>query len=157
MTALRTTHRTARWFPPFALARWTGTVALLTVVATGCSTHTPPPAIPAPAPGVPGYNDPDWLTSREKLPAPPLDRLDYDPEKRTLILYELPGRDHWMVQLPDETVGRRVGSVHRLPEGVDLARTLVFYARSGVKVSAPVTVAAIEAGRRPHASLTFNR
>jgi hypothetical protein len=101
-------------------------------------------------------NDPAWLTSREKLPAPHLDRLDYDAEKRTLALYDLSGRDQWMVKLPDEIAGRPVGSSYQLPEGADTSRTLVYYARPGVKVSAPVTVAAIEAGRRPHTSLAFN-
>jgi hypothetical protein len=97
------------------------------------------------------------LTSREKLPAPNLDRLDYDAQKRTLALYDLSGRDQWMVQLPNEAFGHPIGPTHRLPEGVDTSRTLIYYSRPGVKVSAPVTVAAIEAGRRDHSSLAFNR
>jgi hypothetical protein len=99
-----------------------------------------------------GANDPDWLTSREKLPPPDSDRIEYDAQKRTLSLYDLPGRDRWMVQLPDESVGRLVGPQHRLPEGVDTAHTLVYYARAGSKTSAPVTVAEIEAGKAAHSS-----
>jgi hypothetical protein len=57
-----------------------------------------------------------------------------------------------MVQLPDEVNARFVGPYHRLPVGVDTSRTLVYYARPGAKVSAPVTVAQIEAGRPPHSS-----
>lgn len=135
-----------------------GVLGALAFGVFGCGTPSPPAADPSlqPTAASTGSNDPAWLTSREKLPAPHLDRLDYDPEKRTLALYDLSGRDHWMVQLPGETSGRPVGSACRLPEGVDTSRTLVYYARPGVKVSAPVTVAAIEAGRRPHTSVAFN-
>ncbi|HSQ57147.1 MAG TPA: hypothetical protein VLM40_15595, partial [Gemmata sp.] len=96
--------------------------------------------------------DPAWLTSRQELPAPSPDRLDYDPEKRTLTFYDLPGHDRWMVRLPDELSGRAVGPQHRLPDGVDTRYTFVYYARAGEKISAPVTVAAIEACRSGHTS-----
>lgn len=149
MTVLRTTRPAAP--RPSHLRVWAVGLAALGVF--GCGTPSPPATDP-PAPGsaAPGTNDPAWLTSREKLPAPSLDRLDYDPEKRTLALYDLPGRDRWMVQMPGELAGRPAGPVCPLPEGVDTARTLVFYFRPGMKASAPVTVAAIEAGRRPHTS-----
>jgi hypothetical protein len=110
----------------------------------------------APTVNTPGTHDPAWLTSREKLPAPDLDRLNYDPEKRTLSLYELPGRDRWMVQLPNEAYGHLIGPTHRLPEGVDKNHTLIYYTRPGVKASASVTVAAIEAGGQPHSSLAIH-
>jgi hypothetical protein len=103
---------------------------------------------------MPGSNDPAWLTSREKLPPPDMDRLDYDARERSLTLYELPGRDSWMVQLPNEQ-GRTVGSHYHLPEGVDPRQALVYYARAGVKVSMPVTVAQIEAGRMTQPSLSI--
>jgi len=156
MTALRIT-RPAKPRPPRTRQRaWFVCLAALGVF--GCGTGTPPAGDPVPAASSsPGANDPDWLTSRETLPAPDVDRIEYDAEKRTLMLPELPSRDRWMVQLPNEPKGRTVGYRHRLPAGVDTARTLVFYARSGVKVSAPVTVAAIEAGRRPHASFALDR
>lgn len=152
MTVLRTTRPTV----PRPRRAWAGVLALWVF---GCGTPSPPAGeTPAPnATTAPGTNDPNWLTSREKLPAPDLDRLDYDAGQRTLSLYPLPGQDRWMVQLPDELHGTPVGPLFRLPEGVDRRRTLVFYARPGVKVSAPVTVAAIEAGRRPHTSLAVNR
>ncbi len=157
MTALRTTSTAAPRHAPPSIRLWVLGLAALGLF--GCGTASPPSTDPIPPQisAVPGLNDPNWLTSREKLPPPSLDRLDYDPDKRTLTLYDLPGRDHWMVQLPEELTGRRVGPVHRLPEGIDPTKTLVFYARAGVKVSTPVTVAAIEAGRRPHASLALNR
>ncbi|WP_439626331.1 hypothetical protein [Gemmata sp.] len=157
MTALRTTGAER---PTRAPALRAGVAGALVLGVFGCGTPSPPPAPhgPQPTAAAPlGANDPAWLTSREKLPAPDLDRLDYDPEKRTLGLYDLPGRDQWMVQLPNEAAGHLIGPSHRLPEGIDTGRTLVYYARPGVKASAAVTVASIEAGRRPHASLAFNR
>ena len=106
--------------------------------------------------GTVGVNDPAWLTSREQLPGPDPDRIEYDVERRTLNFYELSGQDRWLVQLPDEAAGKPVGPQHKLPEGVDLRRTLVSYARPGVKVSGAVTVAAIEAGRTTQTSLALN-
>jgi hypothetical protein len=121
----------------------------------GCGTAAPPPGELAPhqTSSAPGTNDPAWLTSREKLPAPDLNLVEYDAYERTLAFAELPGQDRWMVQLPGERAGRPVGPRHRLPEGVDKERTLVYYARAGVKVSAAVTVKAIEDGRVPHTSV----
>ena len=152
MTALRTT-RTIIPRPVPTLLR-AGLAGVIVIGVFGCGMPSPPasePSLQSNA-ATPGANDPAWLTSREKLPAPHLDRLDYDSEKRTLALYDLTGRDQWMVQLPNETFGHIIGPSHRLPEGVDTSRTLVYYARPGVKVSTHVTVADIEAGRRPHSS-----
>jgi hypothetical protein len=106
---------------------------------------------------MPGSNDPSWLTSREKFPPPGTDRIEYDAKNRMLILYDLPGRDNWMVQLPDEMAGRLVGPQYRLPEGIDTTRTLVYFSRAGMKVSASVTVSQIEAGRLSHTSLAIDR
>lgn len=123
----------------------------------GCGTATPPTDDPHPAATVsPGTNDPVWLTSRNRLPAPDTDRVEYNPRERLLTFHSLPAGDRWMVQLPDEENARFVGPMHQLPEGVDTSRTLVYFARPGAKVSAPVTVAQIEAGRAPHTSLARN-
>lgn len=150
MTALRTTQPAAHKLTRTGVRRW---VFLAALSMFGCGTATPPPNDATPlATSSPGANDPSWLTSRDKLPAPDTDRIEYDAQKRTLTLYDLPGRDRWMVQLPDEASGHPVGPQHRLPDGVDTSRTLVYYARPGVKVSATVTIARIEAGRGPHAS-----
>lgn len=156
MTALRTTRPAVP--RPARRNRRAWVVGAVALGVFGCGSP-PPPANdpPAPSAAVPGVNDPNWLTSRDKLPPPDLDRLDYDAQRRTLALYELPGRDRWMVRLPDEKSGNTVGPLFKLPEGVDTGRTLVFYYRPGVKVSAPVTVAAIEAGRRPHSSIALHR
>jgi len=119
----------------------------------GCGTAAPPSDdLTPPATVAPGVNDPAWLSSRGSLPAPDTDRIEYNPRDRLLTFHSLPAGDRWMVQLPDEPNARYVGPLHRLPEGVDTNRTLVYYARPGVKVSAPVTVAQIEAGRLPHSS-----
>ncbi len=110
-----------------------------------------------PATPSPGTSDPPWLTSRGSLPAPDTERVEYDSHERLLKFHNLPAGDRWMVQLPDEMNARFVGPWHKLPEGVDTTRTLVYYARPGVKVSAPVTVAQIEAGRLPHSSHALHR
>lgn len=156
MTALRTT-RPAESRPRHSIrTAWVVSWAVLGVF--GCETALPPPTDPPTGnpPATVGANDPNWLTSRPRLPPPDPERIDYDAQKRELSFYELPGRDHWMVQLPDESVGRPVGPRHRLPEGVDPANVLVYYTRPGAKASASVTVAQIEAVRAAHSSLVRN-
>lgn len=150
MTSLRTTRFLRP--EPHRLAAWA--FALLTASAcTGCGTTVPSPDDSAPpATSSPGTGDPLWLSSRGSLPAPDTERVEYDAQERLLKFHNLPAGDRWMVQLPDEKDARLVGPLHRLPEGVDTSRTLVYYARPGAKVSAPVTVAQIEAGRLPHSS-----
>lgn len=132
-----------------------GAGVVVAVGLYGCGSSFSPPSDSSSGSSepIPGANDPNWLTSREKLPPPDTDRIEYDPEKRTLFLYDLPNHDNWVVQLPDESAGRMVGPQHRLPEGTDTTKTLVYYARAGVKVSHPVTVAQIEAGRLAHGSM----
>ena len=134
------------------LSSFTAALGLL-----GCGTATPPTDETQPASSVsPGTNDPIWLTSRGRLPAPDTDRIEYSPRERILTFHPLPTGDRWMVQLPDEDNARYVGPFHQLPEGVDTRRTLVYYSRPGAKISAPVTVAQIEAGRLPHTSQARN-
>ena len=123
----------------------------------GCGTAPAPSDETQPAASAsPGTNDPTWLTSRGRLPAPDTDRIEYNPRERVLTFHPLPAGDRWMVQLPDEENARYVGPFHQLPEGVDTHRTLVYYTRPGAKVSAPVSVAQIEAGRLPHTSQARN-
>ncbi len=156
MTALRMT-RPARLWPARRVRAWALGLAALGVF--GCGTASPPTDDPSPQ-GVAstlGVNDPAWLTSRGRLPAPDPDRIEYDAQKRMLTLYDRPGQDRWMVRLPDEQFGQLVGPQHRLPVGVDTQQVLVYYVRPGVKVSAPVTVAVIEAGRAAPNSLALNR
>jgi hypothetical protein len=156
MTALRTTKH-AKLLPIRDFSRsvlW----CLVAFGLYGCGTATPPETETSAlnsTPAIVGANDPSWLTSREKLPAPDTDRIEYDREKRMLFLYDLPGRDNWMIQLPDDKIARLVGPLYRIPEGVDTSRTLVYYSRAGMKTSAPVTVAQIEAGRLGHTSLAI--
>lgn len=154
MNALRTTKTTAVHSSRTLVRVWVGIAVACCLY--GCGTDSSPSnesstgAVPS---TMPGANDPNWLTSREQLPPPDTDRIEYDADKRTLILYDLPNRDNWMVQLPDEATGRLVSSIHRLPEGVDTSHTYVYYARAGSKVSAPVSVAQIAAGHIGHTSL----
>ena len=121
---------------------------------SGCGMTTPPTDDHQTSPSIsPGADDPIWLTRHSSRPAPDTDRIEYNAQERLLTFHALPNGDRWMVQLPDEENGRLVGPVHRLPEGVDTRRTLVYYARPGARISAPVSVAQIEAGRAPHSSL----
>jgi hypothetical protein len=150
MTALWTT-RLARLKPRRLVGRVFALAIALAV--TGCGTAAPPADdLSPPATPSPGTGDPVWLSSRGSLPAPDTERIEYDAQERLLKFHNLPAGDRWMVQLPDEDDARFVGPFHRLPEGVDTTRTLVYYARPGAKVSAPVTVAQIAAGRLPHSS-----
>lgn len=149
MTALRTTRPGTKPHQPAAAIL----AVFLAFGMIGCGTPVPSDdGSAAPATPSPGTNDPLWLTSRGSLPAPDTERVEYDSQERLLKFHNLPAGDRWMVQLPDEMNARFVGPWHRLPEGVDTTRTLVYYARPGSKVSAPVTVAQIEAGRLPHSS-----
>jgi hypothetical protein len=154
MTALRITQPT---IPKPTHLRVRLGVLLAAFAMFGCGTAPPPTDDPHPPATIsPGTNDPTWLTSRGQLPAPDTDRVEYNPRERLLCFHPLPAGDRWMVQLPDEERARFVGPLHQLPEGVDTSRTLVYFARPGAPVSAPVTVAQIEAGRAPHTSLTRN-
>jgi hypothetical protein len=150
MTALRTTQ--ASRVRSFHRTGWAA-VALLALCMVGCGGGSAPDfeRLPGSPPPALGANDPNWLTSRTELPPPDTDRIDYDSQQRVLTFYELPGRDHWMVQLPAE-LGRPVGPRHRLPEGIDPADIRVYYCRPGAKVSASVTVAQIQAVRAHHTS-----
>ena len=148
MTALRTTRPVRLKRPSLAVL-----AVVIAFALSGCGTAAPPADESAPpATPSPGTGDPLWLTSRGSLPAPDTERIEYDAQERILKFHNLPAGDRWMVQLPDEENARFVGPYHRLPAGVDTSRTLVYYARPGAKVSAPVTVAQIEAGRLPHSS-----
>lgn len=154
MTALGTTR-----FPNGEFRRSAARFALFlgALGLAGCGSSAPPSDdLHTSATLSPGANDPLWLTSRGGLPAPDAERIEYDSQKRLLTFHELPAGDRWMVQLPDEEDGRFVGPLHQLPEGVDTARILVYYARPGAKVSAPITVAQIEAARAPHTSLALS-
>lgn len=156
MFALRITQRKYRM--PRNVLLGVAAIAIVAVCLYGRGTSPAPiteDAADAESAPMPGTHDPSWLTSRAELPPPDPDRIEYDAKNSTLNLYHLPNRDNWMVQLPDEPIGRLVGPQHRLPEGVDTSRTLVYYARAGVKFSAPVTVAQIEAGRMAHTSLSI--
>lgn len=150
MTSLRMTPP-AVGKPARALAWGIGSIVAFGLF--GCGSAAPPEDDPTPtASSSPGANDPIWLTSREHFPAPDTDRIEYDPNQRLLTFHALPGSDQWMVKLPGEPNGRRVGPIHQLPEGIDTAHILVYYSRPGAKTSTPVTVAQIEAGRVPHTS-----
>jgi hypothetical protein len=123
----------------------------LPVAVFGCGTATPPSADPPPHAAV-GSSDPAWVTHRPNLPPPDTDRINYDIATRTLALYDLPGNDRWLVQLPGEGIGRPVSPVYRLPADVELTEVRVYYSRPGVKPSASVTVQQILDSGNAHSS-----
>ncbi len=150
MTALRIT----RLRSPLKL-RWVRLAVLcaLPVGLFGCGTATPPDDSPPNA--AVGSYDPPWVTHRPNLPPPDTDRINYDANTRTLTLYNLPGNDRWMVQMPGEGSGQPVAARHRLPADVEPADVRVYYSRPGVKPSAPVTVKQILDSGNPHSSLAL--
>ena len=135
------------------LTRWARVAALATfpVALCGCGAAGPvgADATPNAAP-----RDPAWVTHRTELPPPDADRLNYDDRTRTLALYELTGNDRWMVQMPGED-GRPAVPQQRLPADTDLSQVMVYYARPGMKPSAPVSVQEIRACGQAHSSLAF--
>jgi hypothetical protein len=157
MSALRTTRTADPLFKHFSRI---GFGLLLGVFGVcGCENAPAPQSTGGPASSATplGANDPNWLTSRPLLPAPDIDHIEYNKDRRSLSFYDLPGGDRWMVQLPGEQTGRLVGPQHMLPEATDNTRTFVYYVRPGVKSSAAVSVAEIESGRAPHTSFAVNR
>ena len=110
---------------------------------------TPPG--PPPSPHAVGANDPAWMTNRPALPAPDVDRITYDAQTRTLVLYDLPGNDRWAVKLPGETAGHSVPPQHRIPD-VDPADVVVYYTRPGFLPSVPVSVKQIQDSGGAHVS-----
>ena len=155
MTALRMTPPAVPKATPPIL--WV-CASLAGLAVFGCGSPSPLPDDSAPpATAAPGANDPAWLTSRGTLPAATPTASNTTRRSRHSSSTHCRETDYWMVQLPGEQCGRRVGPIHRLPEGVDTTSTLVYYARPGMKVSAVVTVAQIEAGRVPHSSQTIIR
>jgi hypothetical protein len=125
-------------------------VLVLTAGLFGCGAAVPPG--PEPSPHAVGANDPAWIVNRPELPPPDTDRINYDERTRTLTLYDLPGNDRWVVQLPGETTGHQVPPQHRIPD-VDTAEVMVYYTRPGVKPSAPVSVRQIQDSGNAHVSL----
>jgi cholesterol transport system auxiliary component len=123
---------------------------LIPVGLFGCGTATPPG--PEPSPHAAGTNDPAWITSRPALPPPETDRINYDERTRTLTLYNLPGNDRWLVQLPGESRAQQVPPKHRLPD-VDTSEVMVSYTRPGFKPSTPVSVKQIQDSGGAHVSL----
>lgn len=125
-------------------------LATFPVALFGCGASVPPSGPSAPHAATP--DDPAWVTHRPKLPPPDPDRINFDDRTRTLALYDLPGNDRWMVQLPGDAA-RPATSQQRIPVDADLARVLVYYARPGMKPSAAVSVQQIRDCGPAHNSL----
>lgn len=132
--------------------------ALLTLALplAGCGAPTVPTAGPPPSSGV-GTNDPAWITLRAQMPAPDADRIAYDDQTRTLTLYDLPGNDRWMIQMPGDETGRPAPQQQRIPAGMPLTHVSVYYVRPGMKPSVQISVKQIRDTGRPHNSLASLR
>jgi hypothetical protein len=156
MNELRTTPPRT---PPLAPTRWVA-VGLIVVAGlaatlaafTGCASESrEPPPPPAPAVAVPPGNR-EQAAKGPHLPPPESDQIRYDDRSRTLTFYALPAPARWMVLLPGAAFAAPAGPEHRLPEGVDPDRTLVYYSRPGGLQSTPVSLKQIQAAREMHAS-----
>ncbi len=155
MTTLRTTCS----LEPAPRAAWgrrarTAMLMVFPIALFGCGSVEPPGANPSPHSAT-GANDPAWMTNRVQLPPPDADRITYNEHTRTLALYDLPGNDRWMVQLPGEAYGRPAAPQHRVPADTDLSEVMVYYARPGVKPSTPVSVKQIRDSGNVHSSLAL--
>ena len=151
MTALRITRSTDD--RPCGVWVWFVLICALPLGLLGCGSATPP-ATDQPHPAV-GSADPPWVTHRPELPLPDADRMSYEHTSRMLTLYDLPGNDRWMVQLPDGST-QPTGSQFRLPADVDPEKVLVYYSRPGVKPSSAVSVKFIQECGNPHSSRGMN-
>ena len=122
MTALRTT----RSVPPLLLAA---------VAFVGCG--GPPPTDDAARP------------TMRPLPPPVAERIDYNPDTRTLTLYELPPSSRWLVRSTGDLTAPEVqaGAAHVLPHDADPDYTYVSYRRPTGQASSAVSVSDIIAAR----------
>lgn len=127
MTALRTT----RSVPPLLLAA---------VAIAGCG--GPPPADDAARP------------TMRPLPPPVAERIDYNPDTRTLTLYPLPPSSRWVVRHTADMAAPELqaSATHVLAENDNPDLTYVAYRRPSGQVSTSVTVSDIIAARATHAS-----
>lgn len=127
MTALRTT----RSVPPLLLAA---------VVICGCG-------------GPPSADDAARPTMRP-LPPPVAERIDYNPDTRTLTLYPLPPSSRWVVRNTADAAApeMQAAATHVLAENANPDLTYVSYRRPSGQASTAVTVSDIVAARATHAS-----
>lgn len=145
MTATKTTR------PTWGQRARAAVLVAFPVALFGCGSAAPPGAASAPHAPPP---DPAWVTHRAELPPPDADRINFDDQTRTLALYDLPGNDRWLVQMPGGEA-RPAAPRQRIPADTELALVLVSYARPGLKPSAPVSVQDIRDSGRAHNSLAF--
>jgi hypothetical protein len=146
MTPLRTT-RPAPVVPARPRGRWLvlGLAAAVTAAAAGCSSDGP--AVGGGGAAVPV----ERLTAGAKLPPPEAEKIEYNPDTRTLTFYDLPDA-RWVVYHPGDRLPVPAGPEHRLPRGVDPDKTVVYYTREGGHRSESVTLRQIQDGRGLHAS-----
>ena len=155
MTALRTNRppEPAARVSRIRGARVAGTLALSLLLA-GCGAPIAPIDGQAPSSGV-GTDDPAWVALRTNLPAPNADRITYDEHSRMLTLYDLPGNDRWMIQMPGDEVAQPAASPQRIPTDAKLSHVTVSYVRPGMKPSVAISVQQIRDTGRAHNSLAL--
>ena len=88
------------------------------------------------------------------LPPPVAERIDYNPDTRTLTLYPLPPSSRWVVRHTADVAAPELqaGATHVLAENDNPELTYVAYRRPSGQVSTAVTVSDIIAARATHAS-----
>ncbi len=89
-----------------------------------------------------------------ELPRPVVERIDYNPNTRTLSLYRLPASGRWQVWEVGVGEAAPVGPAHVLRPEADPDHTYVAYRRPTGQASGWVTVSDIMAARATHTSAT---
>jgi hypothetical protein len=83
-----------------------------------------------------------------KLPKPDAARIHYDPNTRTLVLYDLPdAAAKWMLHVPEQSKGVPVNSIHQFMDEIDPDRVAVFYTTADGQPSPRVTLREVLAAR----------
>lgn len=134
--------------------KWMRSVAMVLAAvvglqfATGCADSTRQPAVvvQAEADDVDRPRLPTDPTA--KLPKPDAARIDYDPNTRTLVLYDLPdAAAKWMLHVPEQSKGVPVNSIHQFMDEIDPDRVAVFYTTADGQPSPRVTLREVLAAR----------
>jgi hypothetical protein len=128
------------------------TAAAGLALSTGCGDSSRQPAAEAKADAEKAVADADRLRlpsdPTAKVPRPDADLIGYDPDTRTLVLYDLPdAAAKWMLHLPDQPRGVPVNVVHRFMEEVDADKVAVFYTTAAGQPSPRVTLRDILSAR----------
>lgn len=94
----------------------------------------------------------EQVSAGPPLPAPDPERIEYNPDTRTLSFYELPEAGRWMIHRSGDPAAVPAGPEHRLPDAASIDKSYVYYVRPGGQSSRTVTVRTIQDSRTVYAS-----